>query len=207
MRTTCLLAFLLAFLAGPVLARGACKSIDGLEELLKPGRVFLLGELHGTEQSPSYAFMVACNSAKVGHETVVGLELTSAAQPLVDLYLDSGGSEQDRAALLEHDIWTRSYQDGRTSRAIVGLIEQVRQARRQDLKVDVLFYDIASPRSAQDRERAMAVRLAESMKNRPESVHVVLTGNMHSRVAPGNMRNRDYRPMGNLLLGEIPPSG
>ena len=81
-RTLCWVAVTLCFfLVAPVVAaEDVCESIDGLAEHIAPGRIFLLGELHGTEQSPAFAASVACAVAVRGNEVVVGLELASGAQ-------------------------------------------------------------------------------------------------------------------------------
>ena len=50
-----------------------CPPIEGLEPLLAPGKILLLGELHGTEESPAFALDVACHAANTGLEVIVGL--------------------------------------------------------------------------------------------------------------------------------------
>ncbi len=86
--------FGIAFAAEP------CAPIDGMEPLLKPGRILLLGELHGTQESPAFVLDVACHAAHSDLPLIVGLELRSNLQSGVDAFLDSKGSEEDRSALL-----------------------------------------------------------------------------------------------------------
>ena len=198
-----ILVFCFMTLPSAVVAGERCDPIDGLAERIAPGRIFLLGELHGTEQSPAFAASVACVVAERGDDLVVGLELVSDAQKMVDRYLDSPGEPADRAALLRHDIWTRDYQDGRNSLAMVELIERVRRLTHGGHAASILFFDGAGARG-QGREAAMAGAIAASANKHPEAVHVILTGNRHSRTATGNRYDPNYEPMGYLLGQRVP---
>lgn len=88
----------------------------------------------------------------------------------------------------EGQQWHRDYQDGRTSRAMAALIEALDDH-------SVLYFDTGGA----DRERAMAERLAASIEAHPQALHIVLTGNLHSRVSRGSGRRADFEPMGFLL--------
>ena len=203
MRTGRLPGILTILFTASVSFSAECPPIGGIEPLLKAGKMVLLGELHGTQEAPAFALDVACHAAKAGIPVVVGLELSTAERGRVQTFLNSEGNATDTAALLAGNLWQRDYQDGRNSRAMVGLIENMRQLREQGRGVGVVFYDAPAGRGAQDREVRMAAALATSMNAHPESVHVVLTGNLHSRVAPGVPRNKDYEPMGYLLAQRV----
>ncbi len=123
------LTLVVLVLPGLVVAGSPCESIEGLADRIEPGRIFLLGEMHGTQQSPAFVASIACAVAARGLELVVGLELVTTAQEQVDTYLDSQGRPADREALLQHVTWTRSYQDGRNSVAMRDLIERVRRLK------------------------------------------------------------------------------
>ena len=191
-------------LPGLALAGGRCESIDGLAERIAPGRILLLGELHGTRQSPAFASSVACAVAGSGTELVVGLELAPSAQEQVDRYLDSPGEPADREAVLQHTIWQRSYQDGRNSAAMLDLIERVRLLRQAGSRARILLFDASNARGGQAREVGMADNIAVSALAGPDAVHVILAGNMHSRISPGNRRDPNYEPMGYLLRQQVP---
>ncbi len=45
----------------------------------------------------------------------------------------------------------------------------------------------------------MADHILSSIERRPEAVHVVLTGNLHSRTTRGNRFDPEYEPMGHLV--------
>ena len=178
---------------------GPCKPIDGIEPLLTPGTTLLLGEIHGTEESPAFALEVACHASAEGDPVVVGLELRSSEQERVDAFMNSEGTDEDRNALLAGPTWRASYQDGRASHAMVQLIDGLRKLRRDGRKVSVVLFDASGKNGGQQRERDMARNLAAAAAASPGAVLVVLTGNMHSRVTKGTSRNSEYEPMGYLI--------
>jgi uncharacterized protein (TIGR03067 family) len=194
---------LIPALAAGVVAAGECPPIEGLEPLLRPGRVLLLGEMHGTEESPAFALDVACHAARAKLPVVVGLELSPAEHARVDEFLDSEGTVTDREALLAGSIWQRDYQDGRNSVAMADLIDGVRRLRREGLKVGISLFDASGASGGQHRDRQMGLNLAAVAEAAPESMLIVLSGNMHSRVSRGNPRDPDYEPMGYVLANAI----
>lgn len=189
----CLASFGAAAVAEP------CRPIDGLQPLLRAGRVLLLGEIHGTMESPAFALEVACHAMELDLAVIVGLELATAEQARVDIFLDSAGTEQDRVALLAGPPWQSSYQDGRASRAMLDLIDGLRQLRRQGRQVGVALFDAPVSGGGQRRDGEMARQLATVIGGSPASLMIVLTGNVHSRIIAGMPRSPSYEPMGYLL--------
>ena len=185
--------FGIAFAAEP------CAPIDGLEPLLKPGRILLLGEIHGTQESPAFALDVACHAAHSDLPVIVGLELRSNLQSEVNAFLDSEGSEADRSALLSGSQWRWNYQDGRASRAMFDLIDGLRHLRRAGLAVRIVMFDESGSGGGQVRDRAMAGNLAAAAATAKDAMMIVLTGNHHSRVTVGSARSATFEPMGYVL--------
>jgi len=175
-----------------------CRPIDGIDELLTPGRVVLLGEIHGTRESPAFALDVACHAAHSDLPVIVGLELSGGEQGRVDTFMDSEGTDDDRRALLAGHLWQRDYQDGRASVAMLDLIDGLRGLREQGHDVRITMFD--EPRAGgQQRDRAMGRNLAAVVKGAPDAMLVALAGNRHSRVSKGDPRNSEYEPMGYVL--------
>ena len=183
-------------------AAGPCPPIQRLEPLLAPGRILLLGELHGTRESPMFALAVACHAARAGMPVILGLELRSDEQKRVDLFLDSEGTAADLESMLAGPTWQRSYQDGRNSVAMTDLIEGIRRLRREGLDVHLTLFDAPGAGGGQARDRRMGHELARVANAAPDSMLIVLTGNAHSRVTRGSRRNSDYEPMGHVLATE-----
>ncbi len=174
----------------------SCRPIPGLGPLFEPGLVLLLGEQHGTAQSPAFVLDLACHGARKGLPLVVGLELDPAEQGTVDRFLESAGAPADRTALIAGEIWQRDYQDGRNSSAMAEIIEGLRVLRQQGSAVEVSLFDAAYDRQ---RETRMAENLVETACGNPEGLTLVLTGNLHSRVTPGAGSD----PMGYLIAKSI----
>ncbi|HKV09251.1 MAG TPA: hypothetical protein VJ725_13995, partial [Thermoanaerobaculia bacterium] len=192
----------LLLLVAATLQTPECPAVPGLEPLLVSGNVLLLGEMHGTEQSPRFVAAVACQGLRKGLPVTVGLELPRGQEPAAVAYLASEGTAKDREALLATDFWTRSYQDGRTSQAMLGLIEELRRLSRAGLPVRIRWIDIDAPDP--ERDRRMAERLAEAVAERPADLFVVLAGNYHTRQAKGAPWNKEFSPMG-LHLTQLAP--
>jgi uncharacterized protein (TIGR03067 family) len=185
--------------SGMAVAPEPCESIEGIRPLLKPGKVLLLGELHGTMESPAFALDAACHAARSGLPVIMGVELMPADQGRVDRFLDSEGTDEDRRSLLAGAQWQSSYQDGRASLAMFDLIEGLRKLRREGLDVSVALFDASGAKGGQQRDRDMARNLASFVIESPRSMMIVLTGNYHSRTTTGVPWDSEYEPMGYVL--------
>jgi len=187
----------------PVPALAAdCPEIPGAETALRPGAVVLLGELHGTAEAPRAAGDLVCRALQGGAPALVGLEIPRAEQGRLDAFLASDGGAAARAALLAGDFWRREDQDGRTSRAMAELLERLRGLRAEGARLTVLAID--EPAAAAGRDAAMAAALATAIGDAPPGgVTVVLTGNLHNRLAPGTPWDPEYEPMGLLLARRL----
>jgi len=179
-----------------------CPRIDGGDALLTSGDVLLLGELHGTNESPAFVGSLACHAVAKGLDVFVGLELSPSIHADVTRFLDSPGGVDHRARLVASPQWQRDYQDGRTSRAMVDLIDAVRLLQGKSASAQVLLFDSGGP--GQERERGMAANIAESASANPEALHLILTGNLHSRLSKGSRRDAEYEPMGYLVKAALP---
>ena len=138
-------------------------------------------------------------AARAGLAIVFGLELPEEMRERVEVFLASGGSEEDRQALLAGPRWQADYQDGRTSHAMVDLIDGLRRLRRGGHSVRVALFDASSSGGGQQRDRRMAAYLAPIVEEAEEAFTVALTGNVHSRITAGTRWDPKYQPMGYLL--------
>jgi hypothetical protein len=199
-------AFALGLVASVALAAEPARlPFDRVLEATSARRLVLVGELHGTAEIPARFGELAAAMAEAGPLTVA-LEIPRDEQPRLDAFLDSAGGEADRAALLAGDFWTRSYQDGRSSAAMLALLERLRQLRLKHV-LTVRAFDVESGADldAPARERAMAARLAEWLAGAdPEVRMLVLTGNLHSRVSGAAPWDPGHVFMGTLLAEHAP---
>ena len=167
-------------------------------------RLILLGEMHGTREIPQLVAHVMSIYAADG-PVLLGLEIPGSGQPDLRRYIDSPGSDADRAALLATPFWQveGDQHDGRRSHDMIDLIDHVRQLRAQGRDVSLLAYD-AEPGPRLDgnaRDRIMAARVRASFDALPRGRLLVLTGNVHAKLfrpdyAPAQMQT----PMGHWLL-------
>lgn len=134
------------------------------------GSVWWFGEMHGTVESPAFVGDVACAVAQQGHHVQVALEIWNSEQRAIDAFMETG----DRAKLLAGPYWAQH--DGRSSTAMLDLIDRVRWLRRAGARIDIVAYDITDK---PDRDEAMAIKVLAARD--AAGVIVGLSGNIHSR--------------------------
>ncbi|MDQ3263087.1 MAG: ChaN family lipoprotein [Myxococcota bacterium] len=149
----------------------------------------LVGELHGTAETPRLVLSVVCQASRDGGEVQLGLEIPRGEQARLDAFLRTG----DRTALLASEHWTRAYQDGRSSVAFLELLEAARRLRLQGGKVSLFAYDVDA--KVPDRDLAMAQEIHRRSLLSPAPM-VILVGSIHARTTVALPR-----PMGFRLIG------
>ena len=154
--------------------------------------LILLGEMHGQVGSPAFAVDLACREAvRAGHGTLA-LEIPQDEQPGIDAFLAGGPKE----ALLAGAFWTRPAQDGRSSVAMLHLLEEARRLQRAGVPLAIRTIDATNEK---DRDAAMA----KVVLGLPPPA-VVLTGNYHTRVVVVGTWNPDKRWMGVQIREQRP---
>lgn len=174
-----------------------CRSVSEIFPLLKRGNVLLFGEIHGTQEIPAFIADVVCMAAKKQIPVTLGLEIPYSEQKIIDRFLDSRGGKEAEARLIEGAFWHSKTKDGRSSLAMLRLIEQVRTLRAAGAKVQIVAYD--SDPLAQERDRIMAQNLSNAIAGKPKNLFIVLSGNNHTRLTRGNQWNKEFESMGYLL--------
>lgn len=139
-------------------------------------RLVLLGEMHGTVETPALTGNLVAHFAGQG-PVVLALEVTSMDQARVDAFLDSDGGEAAKAELLAGRHWQEPMHDGRDSVAMLGLLEQVRRLRAGGADVQVVLFDVPGKG---DRDQRMARSLRAAIAAHPGARTLVLTGNVHA---------------------------
>lgn len=191
---------LLALLASPAASSATCQPVPGTAPLLHAGKVVVLGEQHGTQESPAFVLDLACLAVAAGLPLRVGLEIADSEQERFDAFLRSSGDAASREALLAGEVWRSEPQYGVTSGAMLDLLDGLRRLRGEggDVQV-VLFNRTPTEGGGQQRDREMADYLRRAA-DEPNALLLVLTGNYHSRVVEGTPWDDHYQPMA-LLLG------
>ncbi len=176
--------------------------LAGAESLAAKGLTLLVADPLGTRELPTAALQLLCEAAK-GGPVALGLSIPASEQLLLDEYLASAGQSKDvQQVLMRGTFWRRTYQDGRSSRSILWLIEQARRLRASGRDVSLVAFD-STGASGTAREEEMAKHLLAFRKKHPEAWLLVLAGDVHVRT--GNVDwDSDFVPMGARLAKELP---
>jgi hypothetical protein len=171
-------------------------------------RLILLGEKHGTRETPDFVEAVVAAYTQHG-PVLLGLEIPRTEHRALRGYLQSNGGPAARAALLDTPFWRRTddQHDGRRSHDMVDLIEAVRAMRGHGADVAILPYDVPQdwPGDHRPRDIAMAERVRVAYAALPAGRLLVLGGNVHAMLSrPGYAPPEMQVPMG-AHLGDLEP--
>lgn len=182
----------------------ACDAPLVVPPALAGAKLLLLGEVHGTQESPALVGRLLCGLVQRDQGRLVfGLEIPPSEQQAIDAFV-AGGSE---AAFAEHRaasayFWARKIQDGRSSQAMLDLIRAVRKLRVESrAEIAVLAFD----GERKDRsDQAMAQLVRARLLNEGDARFVLLTGNIHAATSRGTSWDADFEPLG-FLLADFKP--
>ena len=180
----------------------SCETPTGINLLPQSGLV-VFGEIHGTTGAPNFVSRIACASVQAGKQVIVAIEWPADLQPRLDeLVL---GHVKDSIAL-RRTAFVSMNEDGRASRAMLALVEEMASMRLAGHRVSVAAFDIgsSSTRNANEtRDQTMANNLRAISSKNSDSLILVLTGNIHSRKNRGTPWNSEAEPMA-FLLRDLP---
>jgi len=171
-----------------------CAEIDGADALIKPGVFLIVGEMHGTQESPEAVGDLVCMALKRGLAVTLGLEIPTSQQVLIDEILGEPDQEKALARLRESEFFKRNHQDGRSSKAMADLILRCRRFSRDGGDVRLTCFDSSD---GETRDQAMAKRLIAERGRHKQRTTLVLTGNVHARKTKNPRFN--FTPMGVYL--------
>jgi hypothetical protein len=191
-----LLFVLLAFASG-VTSAAVCGNVGKIPDQIHAARVLLFGEVHGTAESPFVVGQILCRLVEREEAIALALELPVEMDQALATYLKSEGAGQDVDRLLGHAFWARPLQDGRSSVAILGLIERARMLAASGKRLTLHAVGAAG-------SVALARDIRAVMAKHPGAKLVALTGNAHARKAAGTSGALSFDPMGYLLRDLAP---
>ena len=195
-------------------------AIRGSELVLKSPATVLIGEIHGTLETPILVASLVRSARIERVPTILCVEISSAEQRALDRFLQSDGREPAVAALLAGPHW--SGDDGRASVGMFAMIELMRRLNQQGEDVRVVAMDInvevpnvdpklITPKElerieaqVESRDRAMAEAVLAARRQFPKSNVVVLAGNVHARMRKGVPWDEQYAPMGWHIAQALP---
>jgi hypothetical protein len=197
--------------------------IRGSEELLGAPATILVGEMHGTWESPLLVASLVRSAVSKEAPTILCLELESSEQNSIDQFLRSDGGMNAVAALLKSRHWSNT--DGRASSGMFAMIELMRRLIKQGNDVRLIAIDLDIPnilpeyvdpknidpklieeyqRLSEKRDQVMAENVVAARNSFPMSHVFVLTGNIHTKFTKGLPWDGEYKPMGWYILEQVP---
>lgn len=150
-----------------------CTQLQGVPE----GQLLLFGEMHGSVEAPRLISQLACSLSE-SQKVAVGLEIPSQDQPLIDTYLKSLGTKADVEKLTSSPFWQKG-KDGRSSAAMLDLVEYIRELRGQGHSIDLFAFD-DQPGTALERNVAIANGIRRFHSAHPNVQIIALMGNVHA---------------------------
>lgn len=179
-----------------------CKPVPGADRLWQPTtRWVLVGELHGTNETPDAFANLVCLAASTNRPITVTLEYSTDDQAVVDFYLASDGNDRACSALLELSIFTSAMQDGRGSVAFVRLFDQLRRMKQAGKIRGVVGSDVGrSTPAGQERDASMA-QTWTTIPAPDKGMILAFVGNVHA------MRKAMVRPNHTIITaGSLMPA-
>ena len=165
------------------------KDFFSITDFFKMKKVILVGEIHGTKTTPELFGQIVSAVVDEKTKTLVILEINQTSQPSIDEFIKTG----DEAALKKDPFFSRTYQDGRSSQAMVALLKKlVKLPNTTVLCMDPM--DGILTMTGQQRDTGMANFI--NSKRIGYDHTLVLSGNIHSSTTIGTPWDKAYRPMG-----------
>jgi hypothetical protein len=172
----------------PLQGPRATDPIAGAENLR--ASIVVMGEVHGTVEAPrTFEHLVRASHPPGSKRPVlVGLEIPENQQPALDTFMRSDGGPESVAKLLEDPegrFWRRDFQDGRSSRAMLELLQALRLHQASGAPLTVLAFDTDTAPSAQERDASMASTIESAIARVQPARTWILVGNVHSQTIAG----------------------
>lgn len=184
-----------AFLASIALAQAAaCAPPAGAEQVLSrpETRFIVVGETHGTAEAPAAFAELVCAASERG-PVVVALELPDLMQPQLEALLAAPDEASARAALAGTWFLNPRINDGRTSLAMLGMLNRLRLLKANGREVVIHAFVPSVPHvrgvSQAYSELQMGAKLSSVAYAHPDAKILVLVGNVHaSKIVSDNPR-------------------
>lgn len=178
----------------------SCAPVPGASRLWQPEtRWVIVGEMHGTNESPDAFANLVCLAGTTGRPVTVALEYTSDDQATIDAFLTSDGSPVEQAKLLKMFLFKSEFQDGRGSVAFMRLFEQLRTMKQAGRIDGVIASDIGriTP-EGQERNASMA-QIWTGIAAPNDAIILAYVGNLHAMRRAISLGDRTIVPAGALM--------
>jgi uncharacterized iron-regulated protein len=179
-----LLALAMAFFCKT--AASACDPIENIASVLGK-QVIILGEIHGTNESPRFAENIVCHLQQAKKRVVLALEISNDYQAQITEAMNQDSEQAAVTQLGKMPFWRPSMQDGKRSIGYMSLLRSAWRWKKQNPEFKVIAVDLPSNASLA-REEYIA-----------QSTVVGLLGNLHAQRDKGTPWNKDFVPAVSLV--------
>lgn len=172
------------FVAAMLAPQPVCAPPPGTDALLNlDKRIIVVGENHGTAEAPAAFAQMVCAASQRGPVTVA-LELPESMQPQIDQFLAASDDATAFSALAGTPFLDPKMNDGRTSQAMLMMLNSVRalKAAGRDVALHAFQPSLPRPRELIQAwyEMDMGHLMAQAVYARPEAKVLALVGNLHA---------------------------
>lgn len=191
------IGFLLA--TAVVSGAGICDQIPGADAILhdRAIRWIIVGEQHGTKEAPEIFADLACLAGKAGRRPVIAVELPVDATETIREFLSRSDERTATERLLTHAFWRGPMFDGRSSKAMLNLLERLRRLKQSNIISDLIAFQPTILATGEAYEKAMALNLRGASAER--ELVLALVGNVHARLTQWQFSGNSYLPMAGHL--------
>jgi hypothetical protein len=172
-------------------------NVDLASVELAAGQVLLLADPEGTSEAQASLRQVLCAALAKGLPVTVALSISAYEQARLNAWITSPGTAKDRAALLAGSFWNRPWQDGRSSAAMLELLEALRAEASRGQNVSVLAGDVDLRGNA--RTVFISGRLLQHVHEHPERLVIGLFSNTLVSKKAGSSWDPEALPLGYRL--------
>ncbi len=172
----------------------SCKdTVDSLDFPSLTADIVIYGELHGNNESPEVFLAAICQYIEtVSGDVRIALELPTEMQTSLNGYMESSGNADAVQQFLSHEFWRRERfsQDGRSSTAMLNLVESLRNLGNLTERlisvtaINGRWDDTRVSYGAIDSAFIMAANIDYLSRESTSDVVFVLMGNFHARRRP-----------------------
>lgn len=170
-----------------------------LSTLLASFYVFLIGETHGTKESPTFCFgLVKLLAEGKKSPLLLALEISEAEQPIIDEFMRTGNT----SVFKQSALFAEKQPYGISSEAMVQLLSSLRSINNvkvicslsKDPPSKAIFQE-----NQEERDSKWASILLKQIYSRKYSCIVVLGGTFHMSLTPQLIMNIPLKTMGYYL--------
>ena len=171
------------------------KLSDPIIESLKNYDVIAVGEVHGNQESLEFFEGLVESLGRDSNDLSVALEIPSSEQSRVDQFLKT----LDINILKDSEFFNGEFQDGRASKAMLGLLEKLSEMDH----IKVICFDFVGDGDAQTRDNNMAKFLYNAIRSKKHRRTLILTGGVHASLKKGAPWDLNFVPMLQVLDEEL----